>query len=57
MMTHYEPYATSHEALDRDTAVMEEVRNATRAVVNGVLEARAGQLPVLDQGRSNPRHK
>jgi multimeric flavodoxin WrbA len=54
---YYEPYATSHEALDRDTAVMEEVRNATRAVVNGVREARAGQLHVSDQGLSNPRHK
>jgi hypothetical protein len=30
---YYEPYATSHDVLDRDTAIMEEVRNAARAVV------------------------
>ena len=29
---YYEPYATSHEALDRDTGAQEEVRNAARAV-------------------------
>jgi multimeric flavodoxin WrbA len=28
---YYEPYATSHEALDRDVAVQEEVRNVARA--------------------------
>ena len=39
---YYEPYATSHEALDRDAAVQAEVRNAARALVHAVREARAG---------------
>ena len=30
---YYEPYATSHEALDRDTGLQEEVRNVARALV------------------------
>ena len=30
---YYEPYATSHEALDADEAVQEETRNVARAVV------------------------
>ncbi|AHG92526.1 NADPH-dependent FMN reductase (plasmid) [Gemmatirosa kalamazoonensis] len=33
---YYEPYATSHDALDRDTAFQEEVRNAARTLVDAV---------------------
>jgi hypothetical protein len=33
---YYEPYATSHEALDGDQAVQEETRNVARAVVKAV---------------------
>jgi multimeric flavodoxin WrbA len=33
---YYEPYATSHEPLDRDAGVQEEVRNAARAVAEFV---------------------
>lgn len=40
---YYEPYATSHEALDKDTAVQEEVRNAARSLVEQVRLIRAGQ--------------
>ena len=29
----YEPYATSHEALDADVAIQEEVRNAARSLI------------------------
>ena len=32
---YYEPYATSHDALDRDRAFQEETRNAARALVAG----------------------
>ncbi len=39
---YYEPYATSHDALDADTAVQEEVRNVARAVVRAVGELRNG---------------
>ena len=42
---YYEPYATSHKALDEDTAVQQEVRNATKAVVEAVALKRAGRLP------------
>lgn len=34
---YFEPYATSHAALDRDTAVQEEVGNVARCLVNAVL--------------------
>ena len=41
---YYEPYATSHDALDRDAFVQEEARNVARAVAKAVLELRAGRL-------------
>jgi multimeric flavodoxin WrbA len=40
---YYEPYATSHEALDRDTAVQEEVRNAARALAHEIRQIRSGK--------------
>jgi hypothetical protein len=42
---YYEPYATSHEALDADTALQEEVRNAARMLVAAVSEYRSGACP------------
>jgi hypothetical protein len=46
---YYEPYATSHEALDRGTArLQEEVRNVARAVARAVGELRAGKLSKPD---------
>jgi len=54
---YYEPYATSHETLDRDEAVQEEVRNVARAVVNAVGELRAGRLSVPDRPLKDPRPK
>ena len=42
---YYEPYATSHQALDRDTAVQQEVRNAAKAVIESVALKRAGRFP------------
>jgi multimeric flavodoxin WrbA len=41
---YYEPYFSSHEALDRDTAFEQEVRNVARAVAHAVGELRAGRL-------------
>lgn len=52
----YEPYATSHEALDRDTAFQEEVRNAARTLVEHVKLARSG-LREPDEGLAQPRPK
>ena len=54
---YYEPYATSHEALDKDTAVQEEVQNVARAVVKAVAELRAGRLQASQPVLSHPRPK
>jgi multimeric flavodoxin WrbA len=54
---YYEPYATSHEALDRDLDVQEEVRNVARAVANAVEELRAGRLSMPDRDLKRPRMK
>ena len=54
---YYQPYATSHEALDRDEAVQEEVRNVARAVAAAVGEMRAGKLSRPDAKLKRPRPK
>ncbi len=54
---YYEPYATSHEALDRDTALHAEVRNTARTLVRAVALAREGTFPRADSGRDDPRPK
>ena len=54
---YYEPYATSHQALDRDEGVQEEVRNVARAVLAAVAELRAGRLSRPDAGLRPPRAK
>jgi multimeric flavodoxin WrbA len=53
---YYEPYATSHEALDRDEAVQEEVRNAARALANHIGLMRSGRREP-DEGLEDPRPK
>lgn len=53
----YEPYATSHEALDRDRAFQEEVRNAARALVTLVRQIRSGRVVSPDEGLRDPRPK
>jgi multimeric flavodoxin WrbA len=53
---YYEPYATSHDALDRDTAVQQEVRNAAKAVVEAVALQRAGRFPQPEPD-ADPRPK
>jgi multimeric flavodoxin WrbA len=40
---YYEPYATSHEALDRDRAVQEEVRNVARSLAIAIRLNRSGR--------------
>ena len=54
---YYGPYATSHDALDKDKAVQEEVRNVARAVIEAVRQLRAGTLSVPDAGLAQPRPK
>ena len=53
----YEPYATSHEALDADRAFQEEVRNATRSLVNMVRAIRSGRVVEPDRDLRDPRPK
>jgi len=45
---YYEPYATSHEALDADRPLMEETREAAMALVESVKRMRAGEKPPGD---------
>lgn len=54
---YYGPYCDSHDALDKDTAVQEEVRNLARAVVAAVKELRAGRLIQPDRTTRPPRRK
>jgi multimeric flavodoxin WrbA len=54
---YYEPYATSHEALDRDQALHQEVRNAARALAEAVDLRRAGRLPEPGARLRDPRPK
>jgi multimeric flavodoxin WrbA len=54
---YYEPYATSHEALDNDIAVQKEVQNVARAVAKAVSELRSGRLQASQAVLSSPRPK
>jgi multimeric flavodoxin WrbA len=54
---YYEPYATSHDALDRDTAIQNETRNAALALVATVREIRSGRYRDPSEGLEAPRKK
>jgi multimeric flavodoxin WrbA len=54
---YWKPYATSHEELDRDEAVQEEVRNAARALVEGVKAVRSGKQVAPGADLRAPRDK
>ena len=54
---YYQPYAMSHDALDRDPDVQEEVRNVARAVSAAVTAMRAGALTQPDAELAAPRPK
>lgn len=54
---YYEPYATSHDALDKDKALQEETRNVARAVAATVKAIREGRYFKGDQGLKQPRQK
>jgi multimeric flavodoxin WrbA len=51
------PYATSHDDLDRDAAVQQDVRNAARALVQAVKQLRRGGLKAPDAGLHPARPK
>jgi multimeric flavodoxin WrbA len=54
---YFEPYATSHDSLDQDEALQEEVRNAARSLVETVRQLRAGKFRPPDANLSAPREK
>jgi multimeric flavodoxin WrbA len=54
---YYEPYATSHEALDRDDAFQQEVRNAALTLMEAVTAKREGRLVAAGTRLTDPRPK
>lgn len=54
---YYEPYANSHDTLDSDKMVQEEVKNVARALVKAVIELRAGTLAKVQAELKRPRPK
>jgi hypothetical protein len=54
---YFASYAESHEVLDRDTDLQEEVRNVARSVAHAVGELRAGRLSQPPRGIEAPRPK
>ena len=54
---YYEPYATSHDALDRDRALHDEVRMAASTLVEAVKLARVGKWPLPESKIKEPRPK
>ena len=57
LVGYMQPYASSHDELDRDTAFQEEVRNAARSLVAAVKLMRRGELQQPDAGLEPPRKK
>jgi multimeric flavodoxin WrbA len=54
---YWKPYATSHDELDADTAIQEEVRNAARALAEGVSAQRSGRFVSAGRELRPPRQK
>jgi multimeric flavodoxin WrbA len=54
---YFEPYATSHDTLDADDTVFEEVRNVARTISMAIAQSRAGKLKPADEGLTEPRKK
>lgn len=54
---YYQPYATSHEALDKDEAIGQEVRNLAKGLALAVKASRAGLLDALSPKLEDPRPK
>ena len=54
---YWEPYATSHEALDKDKAIQDEVRNAAKTLLEAVQARKAGKLIMPGDDLEQPRQK
>jgi hypothetical protein len=50
-------YATSHDELDADQAIQDEVRNAARALLEGIEAQRSGRLLAAGEDLAPPRQK
>jgi multimeric flavodoxin WrbA len=53
---YYEPYATSHDALDKDEAFMKEAKNAASTLMEAVCKMRSGRR-AIGEGIEEPRPK
>jgi multimeric flavodoxin WrbA len=54
---YWEPYATSHDALDKDADVQAEVRIAAEELARAIKARRAGKLVTTWDGLESPRQK
>ena len=54
---YWTPYATSHQELDADQAVREEVRNAARTLLEAVIAKRKGRMTAAGEDLKQPRQK
>ena len=54
---YYRPYATSHDDLDLDRDLQEEVRNAARTLLQAITQMRRGRMPQADANLREPRPK
>jgi multimeric flavodoxin WrbA len=54
---YWKPYATSHEELDQDQAVQDEVRNAAWTLLQAVRAKRSGELVTAGENLKEPRQK
>jgi multimeric flavodoxin WrbA len=54
---YFQPYATSHDAIDKDEILHTEVRNAAKILAEAVGLARAGKLPQPGRQVQSPRPK
>jgi multimeric flavodoxin WrbA len=54
---YWEPYATSHDAFEKDMAFQEEVRNAARTLLEGITARRKGKMVAAGGRLKQPREK
>lgn len=54
---YWEPYATSHDALDKDTNIQAEVRIAAQELARALKARREGRLVTTYEGLESPRQK
>ena len=54
---YWKPYATSHQELDKDAAMQEEVRNAARTLREALVAQRDGRFHQAGQALHEPRPK